>query len=73
VRSLYSDQPTWMHAVAAWVKLAVLSVCGTLLVLVERPVVLAVACAVVLRRSRRSGRRPGAACACCWAWPLRAR
>jgi biotin transport system permease protein len=48
VRSLYSDQPTWMHAVAAWVKLAVLSVCGTLLVLVERPVVLAAACAVVL-------------------------
>lgn len=33
---------------AAWVKLAVLSVCGTPLVLVERPVVLAVVCAVVL-------------------------
>ena len=48
MRSLYSEQPTWMHAMAAWVKLAVLSVCGTLLVLVERPVHLAVACAVVL-------------------------
>lgn len=48
MRSLYSDQPTWMHAIAAWVKLAVLSACGTLLVLVERPVVLAVACAAVL-------------------------
>jgi len=37
-----------MHAIAAWVKLALLSVCGTLLVLVERPVHLAIACAVVL-------------------------
>ncbi len=48
MRSLYSAQPTWMHAMAAWVKLAVLSVCGTLLVLVERPVVLALVCAAVL-------------------------
>ncbi len=48
MRSLYSEQPTWMHAMAAWVKLAVLSVCGTLLVLVEAPVHLAIACAVVL-------------------------
>ncbi len=32
MRSLYSEQPTWMRAMAAWVKLAVLSVCGTLLV-----------------------------------------
>jgi biotin transport system permease protein len=48
MRSLYSEQRTWMHALPAWVKLAVLSVCGTLLVLVDRPVHLAVACAVVL-------------------------
>lgn len=46
--SLYSEQPTWLHAIAAWIKLAVLSVCGTLLVLVERPAHLAAACAVVL-------------------------
>ncbi|RQO59446.1 ABC transporter permease [Variovorax sp. KBW07] len=48
MRSLYSEQRTWMHAMAAWVKLAVLSVCGTLLVLVDRPVHLAISCAVVL-------------------------
>ncbi|MGJ7525987.1 energy-coupling factor transporter transmembrane component T family protein [Variovorax sp. GB1P17] len=48
MRSLYSEQQTWMHAIAAWIKLAVLSVCGTLLVLVDRPVHLAIACAVVL-------------------------
>lgn len=48
MRSLYSAQSTWMHAVPAWVKLAVLSVCGTMLVLVERPVYLFAACAVVL-------------------------
>jgi biotin transport system permease protein len=48
MRSLYSAQSTWMHAVPAWVKLAVLSVCGTMLVLVERPVYLFAACVVVL-------------------------
>ncbi|SCX73624.1 energy-coupling factor transporter transmembrane protein EcfT [Variovorax sp. EL159] len=48
MRSLYSEEQTWMHAIAAWIKLAVLSVCGTLLVLVDRPVHLAIACAVVL-------------------------
>ncbi len=48
MRSLYSAQGTWMHTVPAWVKLAVLSVCGTLLVLVERPVHLLVACALAL-------------------------
>jgi len=37
-----------MHAIPAWIKLAVLSVCGTVLVLVERPTHLAVACALVL-------------------------
>jgi biotin transport system permease protein len=47
MRSLYSAQSTWMHAVPAWVKLAVLSVCGTILVLVERPVYLLAACALV--------------------------
>lgn len=48
MRSLYSEEQTWMHAIAAWIKLAVLSVCGTLLVLVDKPAHLAVACAVVL-------------------------
>jgi len=48
VRSLYSSHPTWMHALPAWTKLAVLSVCGTLLVLVERPAHLGIACIVVL-------------------------
>lgn len=48
MRSLYSAQSTWMHAVPAWVKLAVLSVSGTMLVLVERPVYLLAACALAL-------------------------
>jgi len=48
MRSLYSEEQTWMHAIAAWIKLAVLSVCGTLLVLVDKPAHLAVACAAVL-------------------------
>ena len=48
MRSLYSSHRTWMHALPAWTKLAVLSVCGTLLVLVDRPVHLGIACAVVL-------------------------
>ncbi|MDN6882128.1 energy-coupling factor transporter transmembrane protein EcfT [Variovorax sp. CAN2819] len=56
MRSLYSEQQTWLHAIAAWVKLAVLSVCGTLLVLVERPVYLAVACAAVLLAFASLGR-----------------
>jgi len=37
-----------MHALPAWAKLAALSACGTLLVLVQRPLHLAVACAAVL-------------------------
>lgn len=56
MRSLYSEQQTWLHAIAAWVKLAVLSVCGTLLVLVERPVYLAAACAAVLLAFASLGR-----------------
>jgi biotin transport system permease protein len=48
MRSLYSAQRTWMHAIPAWIKFAVLSICGTLLVLVDRPAHLAVACALVL-------------------------
>lgn len=56
MRSLYSEQQTWMHAIAAWIKLAILSVCGTLLVLVERPVHLAIACAVVLLTFASLGR-----------------
>lgn len=48
MRSLYAAQPTWLHALPAWCKLAALSACGTLLVLVERPLVLAAVCAAVL-------------------------
>ncbi|MGJ7507688.1 energy-coupling factor transporter transmembrane component T family protein [Variovorax sp. GT1P44] len=48
MRSLYSAQATWLHAIPAWVKLALLSVCGTLLVLVHRPSYLAVACIAAL-------------------------
>lgn len=46
--SLYSTQATWLHAVPAWVKLALLSVCGTSLALVDRPLHLGIACAIVL-------------------------
>ncbi len=48
MRSLYSAQGTWLHAIPAWTKLVVLSVCGTLLVMVDRVGYLAIACAVVL-------------------------
>ena len=48
MRSLYAEQRTWLHAVRAWIKLAILSACGTLLVLIDRPVHLAAACAAVL-------------------------
>ena len=48
MRSLYSAQRTWLHAIPAWIKLALLSVCGTLLVLVDRPLYLVVACIAVL-------------------------
>jgi biotin transport system permease protein len=48
VHSLYSAQRTWMHAIPAWIKLAALSACGTLLVLVDRPVQLCIACVLVL-------------------------
>jgi len=48
MRSLYSAQSTWLHTIPAWIKLAVLSVCGTLLVLVDRPVLLGIACVAVL-------------------------
>ena len=48
MRSLYSEQPTWLHAMKAWVKLAILSACGTLLVGVTQPLHLAIACAVAL-------------------------
>jgi len=48
MRSLYDPRRTWLHAVPAWIKLALLSVCGTLLVLVERPSVLLGACVLVL-------------------------
>jgi len=48
MRSLYSAQRTWLHAIPAWIKLVVLSACGTLLVLVDRPMYLVVACIAVL-------------------------
>ncbi|MDM0050732.1 energy-coupling factor transporter transmembrane protein EcfT [Variovorax sp. J22R115] len=48
MRSLYSAQRTWLHAIPAWIKLVLLSVCGTLLVLVDRPMYLVVACVAVL-------------------------
>lgn len=48
MRSLYSAQATWMHGVPAWIKLALLSVCGTILVLVERPTYLIAACVLTL-------------------------
>jgi biotin transport system permease protein len=48
VRSLYSAQRSWLHAIAAWIKLVLLSVFGTLLVLVHRPLYLVVACVAVL-------------------------
>lgn len=47
MRSLYSARGSWLHQVPAWTKLAILSVCGTLLVLIDRPLYLAVACAAV--------------------------
>ena len=48
MRSLYSAQRTWLHAIPAWIKLVLLSVCGTLLVLVDRPMYLVVGCIAVL-------------------------
>jgi len=48
MRSLYSAEATWMHAIPAWIKLAILSVCGTVLVLVDRPIHLLIACALAL-------------------------
>lgn len=48
LRSLYSAQGTWLHAIPAWIKLVLLSVCGTLLVFVHQPLYLAVACVAVL-------------------------
>lgn len=47
MRSLYVQQPTWLHAVRASAKLATLAGCGTALALVDRPLWLAVALAVV--------------------------
>ena len=48
MRSLYSAQGSWLHKVPAWTKLAILSVCGTLLVLIGRPLYLTIACSAVL-------------------------
>lgn len=48
MRSLYSAQATWMHGIPAWIKLALLSVCGTILLWVERPAYLVAACVLAL-------------------------
>lgn len=48
MRSLYVQQPTWLHAVRASAKLATLAACGTVLALVDRPLWLGAALAVVL-------------------------
>lgn len=48
VRSLYSADATWLHAFPAWTKLLVLTVCGTVLVLVGRPLFLSIACLAAL-------------------------
>lgn len=48
MRSLYSSQTTWLHGLPAWLKLAVLSLGGTLLVLMNQPLSLAVVFGVVL-------------------------
>jgi biotin transport system permease protein len=48
MRSLYSAQSTWLHAVPAWIKLFLLSACGALLVLVQQPIYLAAASASVM-------------------------
>ena len=48
MRSLYSAQATWLHAIPAGFKLALLSLCGTVLVWVDRPLHLLVACIAVL-------------------------
>lgn len=44
--SLYATQPTWLHRVPAGLKLLALSACGTLLLFVDDPRALGVACAV---------------------------
>ncbi|WP_198970163.1 energy-coupling factor transporter transmembrane component T family protein [Xylophilus sp. ASV27] len=56
MRSLYSEQPTWLHPVPAGAKLAGLSACGTLLVLIERPAPLGVACGLALLAFASLGR-----------------
>ncbi|MCZ2498790.1 energy-coupling factor transporter transmembrane protein EcfT [Xylophilus sp. Kf1] len=48
MRSLYVQQPTWLHAVPASAKLATLAAAGTLLALVGRPAWLGAALAVVV-------------------------
>lgn len=48
MRSLYSSQTTWLHGLPAWLKLAALSLGGTLLVLMNQPLSLAVVFGVVL-------------------------
>jgi len=48
MRSLYSSRRTWLHAVPAWVKLALLSIAGTALVLIVGLVPMSVAAVVVL-------------------------
>lgn len=46
MQSLYREQPGWLHAVPAWLKLAVLAAVGTGLFLTARPAILLPAAAV---------------------------
>jgi len=48
MRSLYSEQRTWMHRVPAWAKLATLAACGAGLALTSRPLPLAAALLAVV-------------------------
>lgn len=48
MRSLFLERPTWLHAVPAWAKLAVLSLAGTLLFATLNLAVLAACCAAAV-------------------------
>lgn len=48
MRSLYSSRNTWLHHVPAWIKLAALSVTGTMLVLLDTLPRLTAAASIVL-------------------------
>ncbi|MFL9925554.1 energy-coupling factor transporter transmembrane protein EcfT [Herbaspirillum lusitanum] len=48
MRSLYSSQRTWLHAVPAWCKLLALSVAGTALMLLSEVLSMSIPAAIVL-------------------------